>query len=924
MTGNPIYGGFYVGIVVQNNDPDKRGRVKVYVPEHGPSVNILDEMLKTGELLEFKFPGNNNSEKFTKALQDLKNALPWAEYAGPIFGGNSSGTYNAKAEHGTNADGKIWGNEKKSTSFRPANSWTHDNAVYDAFFQSNANKNRFVNEFAGQYTPSNYSGMARGLFSIPNVGAHVYVFYVNSDPMFPVYFAASYGTSDIKRIYTMQEDDDFRVAMDYPAGYENDPLSESPEDRIFRNKTVLNSNKHTIEMIDTDDHEILKLNHYSGSFKEFGNFSNIELATHNDQHRVMGDQFVTVGGNRSLYIGNHSEDIVAGDKFITIGTSEAPIVKAILDYHKEVHKYKRLFNVQRTKAEWTPQETSPLQQQVPIGTGYSLCPLCSGLQYDPNVMKEGSDWLEAPMPIGDCTGMFMPPLMTFADEAHAFTGMAAIYGGMLCPCCQNTMWKDTEWGKSIVAGIALSPSTEGGMWAPDPKLLPGGALDSAIKEAGEKITEAEKMLGRGGDEIVDIAMSKIETIGLAFNDMESYRTDPIGKLKLDGCYVTPQITTPYYLPAPHVEYVDVVDIPGGDYILTCGNRYKLTVGSRGVSIQTTGPLDVVGSIVNFAGKQVNVTSKNELMLDGGERLTIRARKVTVNPVEHNALTVDGQLHVTRNTIIRGGTMFEGEVGLLHVTAPVEWHLTEFPQWELEPICPIRVIFKTDTKQEFTGELFMPRHKHSYASIPVTYKVHQNATRAAMVEKGINSRTIIIASDVVHNTGVKARMDDELYNENQKVIFGERMGETHNPKYPNSVCSSFLGNKELKSLREEVDGKDSEGGTGKNFAKYGGTYGADGTWECVFITAGIDKLKMEETDEGSKTKFNKYKEVIVVSGKSTTEEPTKIVEGSQKSSAISLSTAMARYGFSLNDARAVYNTGAKFPVVEPEEEEEEEE
>jgi len=34
----PLYQGNYLGIVVQNNDPLKRGRVKVFVPHVSPTV----------------------------------------------------------------------------------------------------------------------------------------------------------------------------------------------------------------------------------------------------------------------------------------------------------------------------------------------------------------------------------------------------------------------------------------------------------------------------------------------------------------------------------------------------------------------------------------------------------------------------------------------------------------------------------------------------------------------------------------------------------------------------------------------------------------------------------------------------------------------------------------------------------------------
>ena len=48
------YNGMYIGIVVQNNDPEKRGRVKIYVPH--VNVNVYENWYQVDEDKSFAFP----------------------------------------------------------------------------------------------------------------------------------------------------------------------------------------------------------------------------------------------------------------------------------------------------------------------------------------------------------------------------------------------------------------------------------------------------------------------------------------------------------------------------------------------------------------------------------------------------------------------------------------------------------------------------------------------------------------------------------------------------------------------------------------------------------------------------------------------------------------------------------------------------
>jgi hypothetical protein len=215
------------------------------------------------------------------------------------------------------------------------------------------------------------------------------------------------------------------------------------------------------------------------------------------------------------------------------------------------------------------------------------------------------------------------------------------------------------------------------------------------------------------------------------NDMKSFRVDPIGKLRIDGVNVAIEGVYETFKTSPHVEYVDVDDVPGGDYNLTCGNKYKLLVGAKGINIKTFGPMDMYGTIVNLIGEQVNISSQNEVLIDGGERFSIRARKISLIPIEHQPVVVDGQLHVTRNAIVGGGLFVEGEVGMLHMTTPFEYYTTE-------PATGNTVTLPNDP---ITGvkphSHVVPPHTHIYKHSAVTFLPAREAVRDSIRTQGVD-------------------------------------------------------------------------------------------------------------------------------------------------------------------------------------------
>lgn len=638
------YNSFYLGMVIQNNDPEKRGRVKVFIPHI--SITVYEEWNKDKLDKNFVFPDKDLDPDLDKILPYLKQALPWAEVACPIFGGSASGRYNAFTKKGTSSDSNYWENGQYVEGFRPAQNYLGENRVEDAFSRAKDSEtvSRFINPHASNYTPSDYSNLARGLFSPINVGAHVWVFFENGIPTSPVVFAVSHGQEDWKRIYsqnktTSEPDRDF-ISQDYPGSYENLSQTEqgalNHDTKTFRSKHVLNSNKHTIEVVDTDHRELLKFTHFTGSFLEFNNATTSMFSTNNDQKLVLGDQFLTIRKNQAIWVANYQETNIFGDRILNLGDfkKRSEIAKQILEILRDTHNQKRIFETLRTSANIP--YTSPLQTKVGIPDD---CPVCGG---------------------------------------------SGFKFGIACVTC---------------GGSGISPSTQWGDYGPKDT---AAVIETMTKNQKLIIDlDLEAKFGNGGDDIAMITGNKTEVIGTVFNDLESFRVDPIGKIRDSEAHVGLFGTYIAMHEAPLVEYVDVDSVPGGDYSLTVGNKYILNVGSKGIHIKTTGPLEVYGTIVNLTGESVNISSNWEVLIDGGKRLELRADVINIKPHREGRefINLDANVGIRNNLIVVGGTHIEGELTFLHETAPMHMYETDIgfgpiahthnfyaPPWTLTPDC----------------------------------------------------------------------------------------------------------------------------------------------------------------------------------------------------------------------------------------------
>ena len=722
------YNSIYLGIVVQNNDPEKRGRVKVYVPNI--SANIYDKWMQDKLNKKFKFPGSNINSDLTPIMQDLKKILPWSDVSCPLFSENASCRFNNYNLNATISDSNFATNTKSASSTAPGEAYEKSAIRLNDAFDGGNNIANNANPYAYMYKPNLYSNKAKGSFGIPSVGSHVYVFFREGNPLFPVLLGASFGTDDWKGIYDNE--------VDYPGKYENFDASSTEEDANvdnYRNKYVLNQKGGVFEIVNTDLNEKLKLTHYSGSFKEFNNQTNIELASKNDQKLVLNDQFNTVQGNKNEYTGKNLDTIITRDNYRKVGT----LNKEYFDKWKEVvsviQDNKQLFEIRRS----TNNNVTDSDGNVIIKRN-SL-----------NQKREGSF---RTYPVTDGTDQYMS-IAGGAISSPTYSGSnidditltTPAQGSLALNNPTNSQWvavDNNDWGPG---GEGKSLASEGGEWESETEK---DNIQTIIENNLKNLTETELELGLGGSEIIEITKHKLETIGVVMNDFGSIRMDAIGKLTPSDVSISNNATYLNKKGTPLIEYVHVQDLPGGNYTLNVCNRYNVMVGAGGLHMKSYGPVDISGSITNIAGEQVNIGSDNEINIDA-DVVNISGEILRLRNKNQRQVLVDSSLGVNKNVVIGGGLYVEGETYLQHVTAPREYQETETTKVTLIEGSQAKASFSgiingqagswvgtitVDAPSGGVDNAIVQEHSHAFANLPLTLTSNNATTRSNARNSGI--------------------------------------------------------------------------------------------------------------------------------------------------------------------------------------------
>ncbi len=708
----PLYFGHYLGIVVQNNDPLKRGRVKVWVPHISQSVYSSFKSENTDK--NFKFMGDNITSSLTSINEEVKKLLPWAEVALPLTSGGSSGkfdNYNNKAsisdsnrvvtsiptepsntKYSLNIDGtgEKYGRVYELNETQPSDAFSKTFETNKGTV-STGNPNR-VNPYTHLYKPHTYSNCTKGQFAIPDVGAHVWVFYRDGDANYPVVFAAHYGTQDWLGVYQGYNN----YPIDYPGEYNNVPPQEqqgySPDTETYRGKMVLNQKGGTIEVVNTDNKEAIRMTGYNGSYREMNNQATVELNTKNRQILTLSDSFETTRGYKNEYTDYDHDEIIRGDHFEKIGNFNKSGMQQWKDIAEEIAAVKQLFEIQRCNPVESYNNlfpyTSPLQTQN--GT-YAPCPVCCSPKRAPIWVRSENFSLYTPVnntarvtATNPMQGNWTTAYDMIDDSAFNDPKASGYHGNNISVNNYGTASEYLQPPSNpgnflgsgpcpVCKGTGLSPSSQDGSWLVENKK---DLLKLKFESKINDITAIEKQLGQGGSKIIQITKHKLETIGLVMNDLPNLRFDPIGKITNNEVIIAKEGVFISQKESPMMEYVNVEDLPGGTYNLNVCNRWNVLVGSGGLALKSYGPVDIAGSITNLTGEQVNVSSANEINIIAKKRAYIQSDILVLRQTEGKQVLVDSNLGVTQNVAVAGSAHVEGELTVQHITAPIEFQETE--------------------------------------------------------------------------------------------------------------------------------------------------------------------------------------------------------------------------------------------------------
>lgn len=746
--------GNYIGIVIQNNDPLGKGRVKIYVPHISPTVYKRWNELSQDK--KFKFLGKNIQSDLSTIVQELKELLPWSVCASPLVGENTTGRYNNKNDYGSTSDSNYFGLSGFEASPTPLNNDLNtttdgtgekEGALYekyktkltDPFSDPEQNNVNQANIFAHEYTPSTYSNKAKGSFCVPAVGSHLWVFFYDGDPHYPVYFAASFGKSDWNDVFSFSEN----TSLDYPGSFENSPIGEnSPNTQQYRNKYIITQKGGAIEFINSDNRESLKFTHASGSFKGFTNGTTVELATNNDQKMVLNDQFYTVKGNRNMYVGKDLDYNIKENYYLKIGNLNNEVVDKWKEIVANFANLKQLFDIRR--AEKIGSEYVKYTSTVQTREGkFAKCPVCEGAKGREYIIINNSSSVQEGVPIVDTND---DEVMSYTTVTQPLVGATASKRQLppisRCPVCKGT---------------GISPSSMNGAWVAE-TLKDYTNLKTLYNDKIIQLAKLEDQMGIGGNYIIDITKHKVETIGLAMNDFGNIRVDTIGKIYPNEVLIDESGVFVNEKESPIIEYVHVDDLPGGNYTLNVCNRFSLNVGAGGMNLKSYGPVNISGTITNIGGVQVNISGETEVNINSENRLLLQSNIVILKNKSGGQVLVDSNLGVNGNVIVKGGMHVDGELSVNHITAPYEIQTTELVRLFGKLLAGTTFYAKVNDNPENIIKLELIRdsnenivqcvdHAHHFKNIPL--RLLQGNDEVRYYSKANNNTTINPALPIIN-------------------------------------------------------------------------------------------------------------------------------------------------------------------------------
>ncbi len=197
--------GFFRGIIMDDADPSKFYRCKIFIPEIHGAVDLVEGE----ETVKYYISPDKIGSLKPNVHQRLLEILPWAEQASSLFGELSLSHYNASRQEQT---GGTLNSANRDTPPSDKQGALYPAQKIPLMSGGSPGDGNALNPTgaASVYLPAQNDPSAHGIHGVPSVGAHVWVFFDRGDINCPVYIAGCPPASETLRVYQDNQ---------YPEGY---------------------------------------------------------------------------------------------------------------------------------------------------------------------------------------------------------------------------------------------------------------------------------------------------------------------------------------------------------------------------------------------------------------------------------------------------------------------------------------------------------------------------------------------------------------------------------------------------------------------------------------------------------------------------------------------------------------------------------
>lgn len=564
---------------------------------------------------------------------------------------------------------------------------------------------------------------------------------------------------------------------------------------------IINQRGGSITIDNTTEQEKVNISQRSGSNITLANHVTSELATNNKQTLVINDEYKTVWGNSSEFIGKKKIIRTAEDTIQIKGTLDEEQIAAYEEWKKTyspIAMTNAQFKINRGGYGYPKNDTGSVEdgafgssvtrkdgshapnpaasQQIhAVNNDLSIVKLPIGLRtYCLDSVSEYSDIQQffcAGLNIGIGAHAFLGASFGAGIGASADVSASASIRLGICEGddfitvdaqagADTNIEVNIDTGTSVSAGVEITVgaganlgvnnSTEGGSWSLNDV---AASLADKLLELQDKLTAIELKMGNGGDEIMFSKRNNFAQIGAIFNDFPSVRIDEHGRSQQSSIVVGENGAFSNFIDSPLIERVDNSStFPCGNEDVVIGNRMTRTVGAGGINLKTTGSIDLGGTKLTTGFKAVNMNASHGIHIGSEAFVEIQSLKCVTLKC-NNQVYVDSSLGVKGNATIGGGLYVEGELFCHHITAPAEIHKTQdtevfggFSTWADRTTIIGECLIGTEWFPVFAVAdpeiITMYPHSHHHVGPAMKLTAKNSEIRASAVQAGINSNNSV--------------------------------------------------------------------------------------------------------------------------------------------------------------------------------------